>query len=122
MAVVRFTEAIAEEVKDHNIQVNSIAPGAVNTRLLDQVLAAGDKVEKKFLERSVKQQDTGGNPPEKAAQLALFLASEDSDGITGKLLSAVWDDYQNFPKRLDEVKETQIYTVKRIDGAKYKEV
>ncbi len=121
MAVVRFTEVIADEVKEHNIQVNSIAPGAVNTRLLDQILAAGDKVDKNFLERSMKQLEAGGTPPEKAAQLTLFLASEESDGITGKLLSAVWDDYQNFPKRLSEVKGTQIYTVKRIDGVKYKE-
>jgi len=70
----------------------------------------------------LKQLETGGTPPEKAAQLALFLASDESDGITGKLLSAVWDDYQNFPKRLSDVKDTQIYTVKRIDDVKYKEV
>jgi len=122
MAVVRFTEVIADEVKEHNIQVNSIAPGAVNTRLLDQILAAGDKVDKKFLERSMKQLETGGTPPEKAAKLALFLASEESDGITGKLLSAVWDDYRSFPGKLREVRDSQIYTVKRIDEVKYKEV
>jgi 3-oxoacyl-[acyl-carrier protein] reductase len=122
MAVVRFTEVIADEVKEHNIQVNSIAPGAVNTRLLDQILAAGEKVDKKFLERSAKQLETGGTPPEKAAQLSLFLVSEESDGITGKLLSAVWDDYQSFPRKLHEVRDTQIYTVKRIDEVKYKEV
>jgi len=122
MAVVRFTEVIAEEVKEYNIQVNSIAPGAVNTRLLDQVLAARDKVDRKFLEKSLKQLETGGTPPEKAARLVLFLATEDSGDITGKLISAVWDDYQSFPKKLDEIKETQIYTVRRIDGIRYQEV
>lgn len=121
VAVVRFAEVIAEEVKEHNIQVNSIAPGAVNTRLLDQVLAAADKLDKKFLERSIKQRETGGTPPEKAAQLALFLASDDSDGLTGKLISAVWDDYQNFSKKLDEINRTQIYTLRRIDNDTYKE-
>jgi len=121
-AIVRFTEIIAEEVKDFNIQVNSIAPGAVNTRLLDQVLAAAAKVDKKFLEKSIKQKETGGTPPEKVAQLVLFLASEDSNGITGKLISAVWDDYQNFGKRLDEIKDSQIYTLRRIDNVMYKEV
>lgn len=122
MAVVRFTEVIAEEVKGHNIQVNSIAPGAVNTRLLDQILAAGDKVDKKFLDKSTKQLETGGTPPEKAAQLALFLASDESDSITGKLLSAVWDDYPNFSKKLKDIRDTQIYTVKRIDEVQYREV
>lgn len=122
VAVVRFTEVIAEEVKDYNIQVNSIAPGAVNTRLLDQVLEAADRVDKKFLEKAKKQKETGGTPPEKAAQLVLYLASDDSDGITGKLISAVWDNYKDFGKRLDEIKGTSIYTLKRIDNFLYKEV
>jgi len=122
VAVVRFTEVVAEEVKDYNIQVNSIAPGAVNTRLLDQVLEAADKVDKKFLEKAKKQRETGGTPPEKVAQLVLYLASDDSDGITGKLISAVWDDYKNFGNQLDEIKGTPIYTLKRIDNALFKEV
>lgn len=121
-AVVKFTEIISEEVKDYNIQINSIAPGAVNTRLLDQVLEAEDKIDKKFLEKAKKQKETGGTPPEKAAQLALYLASDDSDGITGKLISAVWDDYQNFKNSLDEIKSTSIYTLRRIDNLKYREV
>ena len=122
VAVVRFTEVIAEEVKGYNIQVNSIAPGAVNTRLLNQVLEAQDKIDKKFLERSLKQKETGGIPLEKAADLALFLASDESDGITGKLISAVWDDYGKFADRLGEINGTQIYTLRRIDNEVYKEV
>lgn len=121
-AVVRFTEIIAEEVKDYNIQINSVAPGPVNTRLLDQVLEAKDKVDKKYLEKAKKQKETGGVPPEKATQLVLYLASDESDGITGKLISAVWDDYQNFSNRLDEIKETPIYTLRRIDNVLFKEV
>lgn len=121
VAVVRFTEVVAEEMKDYNIQVNSIAPGGVNTRLLDQVLEAADRVDQKFLEKAKKQEETGGTPPEKAAQLVLYLASDDSDGITGKLISAVWDNYKNFSNQLDEIKGTSIYTLKRIDNVLYKE-
>ena len=55
--VVRFAETLAEEVKDFNIDVNTVAPGALNTRLLDEVLAAGpEKVGKAFYEQSLKQQ------------------------------------------------------------------
>jgi len=36
---VRLTETLAEEVRPHNIQVNAVAPGAVNTRMLEEVLA-----------------------------------------------------------------------------------
>ena len=121
-AVVRFTEIIAEEVKDYNIQINSIAPGAVNTRFLDQVLAAEGKVDKNFLEKAKKQKESGGTPPEKVAELVLYLASDNSEGITGKLISAVWDNYQNFKSSLNEIKTTSIYTLRRIDNFKYREV
>ena len=40
-ALVRLTETLAEEVREYNIQINAIAPGAVDTKLQDQVLAAG---------------------------------------------------------------------------------
>lgn len=41
-AVIRLTETIADEVRPFNIQVNAIAPGAINTKMLDEVFAAGD--------------------------------------------------------------------------------
>ncbi|MBM4401493.1 MAG: SDR family oxidoreductase, partial [Crenarchaeota archaeon] len=34
-SIVRLTETLAEELKRFNIQVNAIAPGAINTRMLD---------------------------------------------------------------------------------------
>ena len=114
-AVVRFAETLAEEVRADGIDVNSIAPGALNTRLLDEVLKAGpEKVGRSFYERSLKQKNEGGAPLERGAQLSVFLASALSDGITGKLISAVWDPWENFPRHLDEMKRTDIYTLRRI--------
>jgi len=104
-----------EEVREHRIDVNSIAPGPLNTRLLDEVLAAGpEKVGRNFYERSVKQKEQGGAPLEKGADLAVFLASSASDGITGKLLSAVWDPWEALPEHLEELQKTDIYTLRRI--------
>src|SRR5204862_402935 len=40
-AVVRFTETLALEMKEFGIEVNSVAPGALTTRLTDQLIAAG---------------------------------------------------------------------------------
>jgi len=114
-AIVRFAETLAEEVKEDGIDVNSIAPGALNTRLLDEVLEAGpEKVGKAFFERSLKQKNEGGAPLERGAELSVFLASALSDGITGKLISAVWDPWEEFPEHLDEMKQTDIYTLRRI--------
>jgi NAD(P)-dependent dehydrogenase (short-subunit alcohol dehydrogenase family) len=114
-AIVRFAETLAEEARDDHIDVNAIAPGALNTRLLDQVLEAGpDKVGQAFYERALKQKAQGGAPLEKGASLAVFLASAASDGITGKLLSAVWDPWESLPERLDDLQRTDVYTLRRI--------
>ena len=114
-AVVRLTETLAMELRDAHVDVNAIAPGALNTRLLDEVLAAGpDRVGRDFYERSLKQRDTGGAPLDKGAALATFLASAASDGITGRLLSAVWDDWARLPERREELARSDVYTLRRI--------
>ena len=114
-AVVRLTETLADELRDDHIDMNAIAPGALNTRLLDQVLEAGpEKVGREFHERAVKQRQEGGVPLEKGASLAAFLASAESDGITGRLLSAVWDDWEHLPERRAELEKSDVFTLRRI--------
>lgn len=113
-AVVRFAETLAEETRGNGIDVNSIAPGALNTRLLDQVLEAGaERVGASFYERALKQKETGGAPLDRGAELAVFLGSAESDGLTGKLLSAVWDPWEELMDKLDELPQ-DVYTLRRI--------
>jgi 3-oxoacyl-[acyl-carrier protein] reductase len=116
-AIVRFAETLAEEVRGSGIDVNSLAPGSLNTRLLEEVLQAGpEKVGNLFFERSKIQKDSGGSSILKAAELALFLASSASDGITSKLISAIWDEWEEWPKHLDELSQSDVYTLRRIAG------
>lgn len=113
-AVVRFAETLAVEVREHRIDVNCIAPGALNTRLLEDVLAAGPAaVGNDYYERALKQKESGGAPIEKAAALAVFLASPNSDGVTGKLISAVWDPWSELPEHAADL-GGDIYTLRRI--------
>lgn len=113
-AVIRLTETIANEVKDYKIDINAIAPGAVNTRLLDQALAAGDAAGKDFRLKVLKQLQDGGVPAEKVADLALFLSSGESDGLTGRLISLLWDKWEESPKHLKEIMSSDVYTMRRI--------
>ena len=114
-AIVRFAETLAEEVRGDGIDINSIAPGTLNTRLLDEALAAGpEAVGKDFHQRMVKTKAQGGTPLEKGAALAVFLGSAASDGITGKLLSALWDPWETLPEHLAELQQTDVYTLRRI--------
>jgi len=116
-AIVRFVETISEEVKGEGIDINSIAPGDLNTRLLDEVLEAGsERVGNEFYKKALKQKANGGTPLEYATELSMFLASELSDGITGKLISAKWDNWDQFPDYIEELKNSDIYTLRRIIG------
>jgi NAD(P)-dependent dehydrogenase (short-subunit alcohol dehydrogenase family) len=114
-ALVRLTETLAEELRDAKIDVNAVAPGAMNTRMLDETIAAepgGARREyKAALERS---RSGGGTPPDKAAELVAWLASPESDGITGRLISAVWDDWPKLGERREALSKSDVYTLRRI--------
>jgi len=96
-AVIRLTETLAAEHKDDHIDINVIAPGAVITKLFEEGLAAGkEALGDETYAKLLKQKEEGGVPAEKAAALCVYLASDDSNGLTGKFLSAVWDKWQEF--------------------------
>src|SRR5205823_3330425 len=108
-AVVRFAETLAEEVRDSGIDVNAIAPGALDTRLLDEVLEAGpERAGSEFHRRMLKQKKTGGTPLERGASLAVYLASAASDGITGRLISAPWDQWEKLSTRREELADSDV--------------
>lgn len=113
--IVRFSETLANELREFNIDVMAISPGALNTGFLDEVLNAGpENVGHKFYQVSIEQAKTGGSPPELAADLSVYLASDAAEGITGKLISAVWDPWGNLHEYYPEIAMTDIYTLRRI--------
>jgi NAD(P)-dependent dehydrogenase (short-subunit alcohol dehydrogenase family) len=94
-ALARFVESIAEEVRDHNVQINSILPGEAYTSMTDEILHAGPAAGSAEVDRAERTRLTGGIPPDRQIQLALFLASERSNHVTGRLI-AVQDDWKKF--------------------------
>jgi NAD(P)-dependent dehydrogenase (short-subunit alcohol dehydrogenase family) len=114
-AVVRFMETLAEETRLHRIDVNCVAPGVLNTRMLDQMIAAGPEgIGSALHAQLLRQKEQGAVPLDRGAELAVFLGSAASDGITGKLLSAVWDPWATLPEHLQDLRRTDIYTLRRI--------
>ncbi len=114
-AVVRLSETLAEELREHRVDVNAVAPGALNTRFLDEVIEAGPQVVgEQFYERALKQVASGGVSLEKGAALCVYLASAASDGITGKLISAPWDPWPTLHEHREVLTKTDIYGLRRI--------
>jgi 3-oxoacyl-[acyl-carrier protein] reductase len=109
-AVVRLVETLALEVCDHNIQVNAMSPGGSYTHMTDEILSAGERAGWKDNEEAMQVRLTGGVGPEKQIALALFLASERSNHINGKLIH-VNDDW----KRLEHASvNPEMYTLRRV--------
>jgi NAD(P)-dependent dehydrogenase (short-subunit alcohol dehydrogenase family) len=116
-AIVRFVETLAQELDGTGVEINAIAPGALNTGMLEEILSAGPEVVgQSFYEKSVKQKENGGTSLSKASALAIFLATEQSNGISGKLISAVWDNWAQWPEHLSTLNSSDIYTLRRISG------
>ena len=110
-ALVRFGETLADEVRDHNVQVNTIAPGSAYSTMTDEILQAGEeRAGRREIEDAQKTRITGGMPAERQIALALFLASERSNHISGKLIH-VNDDWKRFEQ--DNMK-AELYTLRRV--------
>ena len=109
--LVRMAECLADEVRDDNVQVNCMAPGSVYSNMTDEILLAGEAQSgRKEIEEAEQVRVTGGIPPEKQIQLALFLASERSNHISGKLIH-VNDDWRRFER---ENMRPDLYTLRRV--------
>ncbi|MCX7010657.1 MAG: SDR family NAD(P)-dependent oxidoreductase [Kiritimatiellaeota bacterium] len=113
--LVRFSETLAVEAQVLGVDVNCIAPGAMGTDMIKAVLAAGpEKAGAHEYEVAQKMLSHGGGVETRAVQLAVFLASAASDGITGRLISAVWDAWEKIPEQLEKVQQSDVFTLRRI--------
>ncbi len=113
-ALVRFTESLAAEVAGNNIQVNAIAPGPVKSRMWDELLASGSAGGPQALAELKKMEETGGVSAERAAALAVFLASDRSNGLTGRLVSAVYDKWETLGPSISNALARDAGTLRRV--------
>ena len=116
IAIVNFTENLALELADTPITVNAISPGSIDTRMWEETrdlsLAIGDMA---TYERGVQVTSGQGASIERAAELAVFLGSDDCGRLSGRLIRAFSDTFENFPARVDEIMESEAYLLRRVD-------
>lgn len=116
-AIVRLTETLAQEVSRHGIRVNAVAPGAVDTKLQDEVIKAGAQAGDLYTRMlAMRESGTGSTPIDVPASLALFLASDASAGLTGRLISAPNDPWQEWDAaKIAAFSVAPWYTLRRLD-------
>ena len=115
-AIVNFTENLALELADTPITVNAISPGSIHTRMWEETrdlsLAIGDMA---TYQRGVQVTSGQGASIERAAELAVFLGSDDCGVLSGRLIRAFADRFEEFPGRVDEIMESEAYLLRRVD-------
>jgi 3-oxoacyl-[acyl-carrier protein] reductase len=113
--LVRFTETLAMEVKPFGIDVNAVAPGALLTRLLEELRSVSPEQIGAAQHAKVEEiYGQGGMSLARAAELCVYLASFESDGISGRLISAPWDPWPFSAEIAGELAASDIYTLRRI--------
>ena len=114
-ALVRLVETLAEEWKQFPIDINIVAPGAINTAMTREVISLGPaKSGREEYARATKQLDSGGDSIENVEVMIRFLLSRQSDGITGRFLSAQWDRIEQLLPARDSLAMSDLYTLRRV--------
>ena len=115
-AIINFTENLALELADTSITVNAISPGSIHTRMWEETrdlaLAIGDTA---TYERGVQVTSGQGASIERAAGLAVFLGSDDCGRLSGRLIRAFADRFEEFPDQVEEIMDSEAYLLRRVD-------
>lgn len=115
-ALIRFSETIAEELKKNNINVNTIAPGIMPTDMMKEILKVPKNVSIDQEKKIAKDVLSKSSNMKVVADLCRFLTTSKARLITGKLISAKWDNWKVWTNNLEELNSSDLYTLRRIVG------
>lgn len=99
-ALVRFTDTLAAETREHGISVFALRPGTVQTTMQEH-LAASPHLQ--HLRAGHGPALPAHVPAERAAEAVVFLASGRADALTGRFIDIVRDDLVDLVERADQI-------------------
>ncbi len=115
-AIVNLTENLAMELADTGITVNAMSPGSIHTRMWEETRDLALEIGEDAMYRQGVQVTSGqGASIERAAALAVFLGSDSCGKLSGRLVQAVTDKFEDFPSRVDRIMSSEAYLVRRIE-------
>jgi|HubBroStandDraft_6_1064221.scaffolds.fasta_scaffold412369_1 NAD(P)-dependent dehydrogenase (short-subunit alcohol dehydrogenase family) len=113
--LVRLVETLAIEWQNLPIDINILAPGSINTAMTQEVLNLGPKIVGELeYKRALSQLENGGDPLEKVIAMIQFLISDESDGVSGRFISAQWDDQKKLLSATLESDNRDAFKLRRI--------
>lgn len=116
--VVRLTETLGLELADTNIQVNALGPGSINTKMWEELRDSAQEAGADYIYEVGQRVTSGGGASlEQVVELAVFLASDDSGKLSGRLISSTLDDFSSLPPRIPDIMASDTYLVRRVEPA-----
>ena len=114
--IANLTENLALELADTAITVNAISPGSIHTRMWeetrDMALKIGDAA---MYQQGVEVTSGKGASIERAAQLAVFLGSDSCGKLSGRLVRASTDRFEDFPSQTDRIVSSEALLMRRVE-------
>ena len=115
-AVVRLTEVLALELAETDITVNALGPGSVHTQMWDEMTDAAAEVGADLIhETGLRVTSGGGASIDRCAHLAVWLAGSKAAGLSGRIISASNDDFEELTPDIPEIMASDLYTLRRVD-------
>ena len=117
ISLYKLTEILALEYKDEGIDFNIIAPGAIKSKMTQEVIDTGEHIGDEYSE-AVKTLNNGGQDKGKILELCKLLLSQKSNGLSGRLFAAQWDSLDNYDMN-ELINNKNLFTLKRIDNKNF---
>ncbi len=116
VALTDLTEILSKELAGTNVQVNAISPGSIHTRMWEEMRDAAKAVgDMEWFETGVRVTSGGGASLERAAELAVILASDASGSLSGRLIRATTDDFDSLPAMVPKIMASDAFTMRRVE-------
>ena len=115
-ALIRMIETLSIELNSYNISANVISPGALPSQMMKEIITKKETVSDTELQAATETLHEGDLALQKVMNLVDFLLGDEAIQISGKLISAKWDAWQNWATHMDELRNSDVYTLRRITG------
>ena len=115
LSLVKLIETVSNEINNKNVRINAIAPGIIQSKMVDITINNRKLVSKKEIKKIERDIKYSNHALKKLFKVINFLRSNKGKQITGKLISSKWDNIETWNKnKIKKLINKDLYNVRRI--------
>ena len=115
LSLIKLIETVSNEINNKNVRINAIAPGIIQSKMVDITINNRKLVSKKEIKKIERDIKYSNDALKKLFKVINFLRSNKGKQITGKLISSKWDNIETWNKnKIKKLINKDLYNVRRI--------